>query len=385
NRSDHMRPNNAKTNNSNSNTTSNSISCNQDQPEQSTCCSPDPETGSHVNIDSHTKQSDGYTNDYSEPGLCCSAESEQTTCCSDEKTATSVSSCCSTDTIKTEQDACCQQESTFNHVTENITIQPAPSKSKPKTEPQKLNQNTKTMAFKVKGMDCPSCASSVEKALTKIKNLSNVNINYATEKLQVSAHGDLSISQIEKTVTNLGFTVEPLHQKPHHDYATYRVDGMDCGGCAKTIEKHLINISGVSDVQVNFSTGQMKVSHTLPSDHILKEISKIGFDAELIDGQQTTSKRKTFNPIHSIITSGILITTGFIGSYTGIPEWLATLFFAAAIIISGYKPIRSAYYAVKSGSLDMNVLMSAAAIGAALIGEWFEGATVVWLFSFGLF
>src|SRR5699024_12074166 len=63
-------------------------------------------------------------------------------------------------------------------------------------------------------------------------------------------------------------------------------------------------------------------------------------------------------------------------------EWLATLFFAAAIIISGYKPMRSAYYAVKSGSLDMNVLMSAAAIGAALIGEWFEGATVVWLFSF---
>src|SRR5699024_1584223 len=129
---------------------------------------------------------------YSEPGLCCSAESEQTTCCSDEKTATSVSSCCSTDTIKTEQDACCQHESTFNHVTENITIQPAPSTSQPKTEPEKINQNTKAMAIKIKGMDCTSSASSVEKALKKIKNLSHVNINYATEKLQVSAHGDLS-------------------------------------------------------------------------------------------------------------------------------------------------------------------------------------------------
>src|SRR5699024_6692203 len=138
----------------------------------------------------------------------------------------------------------------------------------------------------------------------------------------------------------------------------------------------LSNVSGIDDAQVNFSTGQMKVNHTIPTDHILKEVSKIGFDAEVIDGKQQTTKRKKYHHIHSIITSGILITTGFSGSYTGIPEWLATLCFAAAMIISGYKPIRSAFYAVKSGSLDMNVLMSAAAIGAALIGEWFEGATV---------
>ena len=31
----------------------------------------------------------------------------------------------------------------------------------------------------------------------------------------------------------------------------------------------------------------------------------------------------------------------------------------------------------------MNVLMSSAAIGAALIGQWSEGAMVVWLFALG--
>ena len=54
------------------------------------------------------------------------------------------------------------------------------------------------------------------------------------------------------------------------------------------------------------------------------------------------------------------------------------------MIVSGYKPVKSAYYAIRSRSLDMNVLMSAAAIGAAFLGEWLEGATVVWLFSLGL-
>ena len=59
------------------------------------------------------------------------------------------------------------------------------------------------------------------------------------------------------------------------------------------------------------------------------------------------------------------------------------MLYAIAMVISGYKPVKSAFYAIKSRSLDMNVLMSAAAIGAALIGEWLEGATVVWLFAIG--
>ena len=54
-----------------------------------------------------------------------------------------------------------------------------------------------------------------------------------------------------------------------------------------------------------------------------------------------------------------------------------------AIIVSGMKPLKSAYYAIKSKSLDMNVLMSVAVIGAILIGEFFEGVIVVLLFTIG--
>ena len=78
-----------------------------------------------------------------------------------------------------------------------------------------------------------------------------------------------------------------------------------------------------------------------------------------------------------------LIAFGFIGSFTGISPLMSTILYAIAMVISGYKPVKSAFYAIKSRSLDMNVLMSAAAIGAAIIGEWFEGATVVWLFAIG--
>ena len=84
-----------------------------------------------------------------------------------------------------------------------------------------------------------------------------------------------------------------------------------------------------------------------------------------------------------MILSGLFLALGFGGSFTNVPPLLITLLYAASIVIGGYKPAKSAFYAIKSKSLDMNVLMISAAIGAALIGQWLEGATVVWLFALG--
>src|SRR5699024_202975 len=137
-------------------------------------------------------------------------------------------------------------------------------------------------------------------------------------------------------------------------------------------------------VRVNFSTGKMKVDHENTINDIVSEVSKLGFKASPItQGDKSTAKKKNKEGYGLITLSGILIAIGFIGSFSGLSPLLSTFLYAVAIIISGYKPVKSAYFAIKSRSLDMNVLMSAAAIGAAIIGEWFEGATVVWLFSLG--
>ena len=42
---------------------------------------------------------------------------------------------------------------------------------------------------------------------------------------------------------------------------------------------------------------------------------------------------------------------------------------------------RKGFYALKTLTLDMNFLMTLAVIGAAFIGEWLEGAMVIFLFS----
>ncbi|HDR4422759.1 TPA: cadmium-translocating P-type ATPase [Bacillus cereus] len=163
---------------------------------------------------------------------------------------------------------------------------------------------------------------------------------------------------------------------------TYLVDGMDCGACALTIEKHLQNVSGVEEVRVNFATGKMHIRHDRDVDDIIKEVSNAGFGASLAGARRGSAPvQKAKNT--TLILSGLFLALGFGGSFTNISPLLITLLYAASIGIGGYKPAKSAFYAIRSKSLDMNVLMISAAIGAALIGQWLEGATVVWLFALG--
>ncbi len=273
--------------------------------------------------------------------------------------------CCSSKEIEVkETTSCCSSDQNSSNTDKNS---PLPGEK---------------IEYRIHGMDCPSCGLTIEKGLRGLKGIEDVKVNYNTAKLQVVGKDHSSFDKIESEVKKLGFTVEPLNQ--NKNLRTYNVEGMDCGSCARSIEKHLNTISGVKDVSVNFSTGKMKVEHENSVDDIISEVSKIGFKASLISKQRQSSDTTQKKEGYGLITlSGIFIALGFIGSYTGVSSLMTTLLYAAAMLISGYKPVKSAYYSIKSRSLDMNVLMSAAAIGAALIGEWLEGATVVWLFALG--
>ena len=237
------------------------------------------------------------------------------------------------------------------------------------------------MAYRVHGMDCAACAITIEKGLSKLKDINEIKVNFSTAKMQVAASNADAFIPIESEIKKLGYSVEPLNQKGN--IKTFDIEGMDCGSCAKSIENHLNTLPSVKNVSVNFSTGKMKIEHSDSVEDIMSEVSKIGYKASLPSNKKSIQTNKNKNENGLVILSGVLIALGFIGSFNGISPLMSTMLYAIAMVISGYKPVKSAFYAIKSRSLDMNVLMSAAAIGAALIGEWLEGATVVWLFAIG--
>ncbi|MFL0365166.1 heavy metal translocating P-type ATPase [Pseudobacillus sp. 179-B 2D1 NHS] len=253
--------------------------------------------------------------------------------------------------------------------------------TKTESQPQRrVDEPVNLLEYRIQGMDCPACAATIEKSLVKMPGIKAIQVNYSTAKMQVTADEVISPSLIEKQVEKLGFNAESLARNGKSQ--TFTIEGMDCGACAVTLEKHMRNVPTVEEVRINFSTGKMQITHDLSVEAIAKEVANAGFEAVLSAG------RKNEVPIHkkgasTTTISGILLALGFLGSFNGVTPSLITVLYGLSILIGGYKPARSAYYAIKSRSLDMNVLMISAAIGAALIGEWFEGATVVWLFAVG--
>jgi Zn2+/Cd2+-exporting ATPase len=57
--------------------------------------------------------------------------------------------------------------------------------------------------------------------------------------------------------------------------------------------------------------------------------------------------------------------------------------FALAYLAGGWDAARRASHALRDGNLDIDLLMLVAAAGAAVVGSWFEGTVLLFLFSLG--
>lgn len=79
----------------------------------------------------------------------------------------------------------------------------------------------------------------------------------------------------------------------------------------------------------------------------------------------------------------VALLIGWIGgSVIGwLPAWGVILMAITAFVAGGYSGLLGAIEEAKEGKLDIDFLMIAAALGAALIGEWEEGALLLFLFT----
>ncbi|HYE78925.1 MAG TPA: cation-translocating P-type ATPase [bacterium] len=67
-----------------------------------------------------------------------------------------------------------------------------------------------------------------------------------------------------------------------------------------------------------------------------------------------------------------------------VPQAIGQLFLLLVVLGMGYQSFLRAINAVRRRRIDMHVLMTIATLGALVIGEWIEGAMLMWLFALAL-
>ena len=163
-----------------------------------------------------------------------------------------------------------------------------------------------------------------------------------------------------------------------------RVEGMDCASCAATVEKRVATLPGMHRAVVNFAAGRLDAEHDpgLPLEEIERAVRDAGYGVGRTEEVERTPFWRTPRAI-SVFASALLFALGLALGLLGAPEVTRVGAYAAAIVVGGLPIFRAALAGLRARHLDMNVLMSAATIGAVGIGEWAEAASVVVLFAAG--
>ena len=174
------------------------------------------------------------------------------------------------------------------------------------------------------------------------------------------------------------------------------IHGMDCAEEVTLLKRELIPLLGDEDRlgfdllngKLSVDTSSLDVSRT----DVLAAIERAGLKSEPWQDDGATSNDLSFWQKHqrSILTavSGLFGLSGLaLQLWTGESESVpiaSIVLYSIGIVAGLLMVLPKAWRSLVSLRPDMNLLMSVAVIGAVLIGEWFEGATVAFLFSFSL-
>ncbi|MBB4167318.1 heavy metal translocating P-type ATPase [Rhizobium sp. BK538] len=208
----------------------------------------------------------------------------------------------------------------------------------------------------------------------------------------------------------------------------YRVDGMDCAGCAAKIDTAVRRMPGVEDVSVSVTAGAMTVRHNGNSDLVAieRKVTSLGYSVSQLVGRSPAETPPTSHAHHHHVhtdhdhadhepagkkaTDALEGLHGHDAPMAG-PWWQSkegrlTILSGAALVVAyaighlvpaiapyafnvamlvGLVPIaRRAVVAAFAGTpFSIEMLMTIAAVGAVVIDAGEEAAAVVFLFLVG--
>ena len=242
------------------------------------------------------------------------------------------------------------------------------------------------MELEIKGIHCHDCAMKIEEAVASVPGVKAARVDFGTGKLVVErTDGGPSLPAIRHRVESFGYQ---LGEVAGPLVSIFEVEEMHCGDEVAILEKKLSPLPGVEGLTADIVSRRLRVKHhpAQTSRHeLITAIGETGMTARTA-GVGTPEQRLPSVWIrHRIIiltaASGCLTALGLLLSLLGHPSGTTVPMYLAAVVSGGYYIARRGFLAARQLHLDMNFLMTIAVLGAMLIGEWVEAATITFLFA----
>ncbi|MFH1085292.1 MAG: heavy metal translocating P-type ATPase [Chloroflexota bacterium] len=176
---------------------------------------------------------------------------------------------------------------------------------------------------------------------------------------------------------------------------TYVIQGLDCPECASSLEKAVQLLPGVERASLTFTTSRLTVAPrngSAPDAAVRQLVADMGYAlaaeaAPSAPPVAAPSWRAWLAQHRRDATTGLsaaLLVAALVLRVLGASAAAYNGAFVAAIIVGGLYVARAGWLGlVKGRNLDMNALMTIAAVGAIAVGEYAEGAVTILLFSLG--
>ena len=248
-----------------------------------------------------------------------------------------------------------------------------------------------TETIPIIGLDCEDCARTLAHGLERVPGVLTAEVSAAAGSARIAFEPDRLdrsglVSSIEAHGYRAGF------QAGDTNLLVFDLLGLDCADCAMSVEKAVSKLPGIGTVTVNFGAATMQVT---PADSasaeltasIERTVDQAGFEARPREAgamARVAPPRYWRDRRFLIVLAGLALwIAGMTAEHAFDLPRVATGLFVTGLLLAGSRFVRAAWLSIRSRRIDMNVLMTISAIGAAALGDWGEAALVIVLFALG--
>src|SRR3990170_73399 len=206
-----------------------------------------------------------------------------------------------------------------------------------------MTQTLSDLTLPISGMTCASCVSHVEGALKELPGVSNVAVNLATNKANLSYDPQrVNLTDMRRAVEDVGYTVLTAELTLNVSGLTLRQAQGDAGAsCVDHVEGALKELRGIQDAVVNLGLNTARVTYipgVVSISNMKRAVREVGYEAqersEGVDAlererqaREEEIKRQGRNLIIAS-TIGLSVMIGTFYEMLGplkvfIPEWLS--------------------------------------------------------------